>query len=133
MGQTSTTEPHAYTIELLMNPGGPGERWRPVDDFDFQPNEDKSRADSERDLFIEDGYSPDHVRVVGLTVAGASPGPSSPAHMLLLAYSEWLDSEGLVKPDHEVPSDSGGSYLIDTRPHDQLVAEFLEQHKAGTR
>lgn len=36
----------------------------------------------------------------------------------LLAYSEWLDGEGLVASDQ--------GEIADKRPHDQLVRDFIE-------
>lgn len=50
----------------------------------------------------------------------------SPAHELLLAYSEWLDSEGLVKPDTAVTIWKSSD--VDKRSHDALVEEFLAQY-----
>lgn len=40
-------------------------------------------------------------------------------HDTLLAFSEWLDGQGLIVSD-QTPD-------ADTRTHDQLAAEFIEQ------
>jgi hypothetical protein len=44
-------------------------------------------------------------------------------HDLLHAYSEWLDSEGLVKAET----------VEDSRSHDDLVTEFLADRRQRQR
>ena len=59
------TAPHAYVIEVLVNAGSFGEHWMMWRD-EFERSDNRADADRERDLLIEYGYSPDHLRVVGL-------------------------------------------------------------------
>lgn len=44
-------------------------------------------------------------------------------HDTLLAFSEWLDSQGLIVSD-QTPGE-------DTRTHDELATEFMEQWKGS--
>ncbi len=65
---TPTTAPHAWAIEVLYNAGSMSEHWKIYRD-EFEQSDDRGDADRERALLIEDGFPPEHVRVVGLVVA----------------------------------------------------------------
>jgi NTP pyrophosphatase (non-canonical NTP hydrolase) len=58
-------EAHAFGIEILVNPGSTSEYWR-IETDDAGPFDVEGAARVCRGEFIEDGYSPDHVRVVAL-------------------------------------------------------------------
>lgn len=60
-------EPHAYTVEVLHNPGRPSERWVAVADFEFEAGA-REDAEAEMEEMREDGFSAEHLRVVGLVV-----------------------------------------------------------------
>lgn len=64
--------PHAYTIEILHNPGTKRERWEIEDEVGTWPDFDG--ANEERTAIIESGYVPEQVRVVALIAVEASIG-----------------------------------------------------------
>lgn len=68
-------EPHAYGVEVKVNPGRPQEYWR-LDD-DAQVSEDIRDAREQRAALIDVGYEPDAVRLVAITVV--DPLALSPA------------------------------------------------------
>lgn len=50
---------------------------------------------------------------------------------MLFAYSEWLDSEGLIVSDHghaHIGRSDGAQPIEDKRTHEDLVNEFLATH-----
>jgi hypothetical protein len=65
-GVSRVTEPHAYVIEVLVNAGSITQFWKTYDDFEFERTDDRDSAEGYRELLISDGYSPEHLRVVGL-------------------------------------------------------------------
>jgi len=46
------------------------------------------------------------------------------AEDLLLAYSEWLDAQGVIQPDVETEN---RTIVVDNRSHAQLVADFIAE------
>lgn len=63
--EAPTPEPHSYAIEVLVNPGSMAEYWSLYRD-EFEQSDEREEADQERALLLEDGFPPEHVRVVGL-------------------------------------------------------------------
>jgi hypothetical protein len=59
-------EPHAYVIEVLVNAGSMSEHWGTYDDIEFTRTDERGEAEEYRLRLIEDGYVPEHLRVVGL-------------------------------------------------------------------
>lgn len=68
-------EPHAYGVEVKVNPGRPQEYWR-LDD-DEQVSEDIRDAREQRAALIDVGYDPTDLRLVAITVV--DPLTLSPA------------------------------------------------------
>lgn len=46
---------------------------------------------------------------------------------VIFAYSEWLDSQGLIVGDEVELERAGGEKGPDTRTHEELVHDFLAQ------
>lgn len=65
--------PHAYAVEVLVNPGSPHEYWRIwTDEQTYYADEEE--AQNEANWMVEDGYRPDTVRVVAVTLAARIVG-----------------------------------------------------------
>lgn len=59
--------PHAYVVEILVNPGSFGAYWRPDPSGSVFGSLDEARADR-LDLIEGEGFPAEHVRVAALTV-----------------------------------------------------------------
>ena len=64
------TEPHAFGVEVQVNPGSVSAYWRLYDEEDPPPTVED--AEAQRDALIEVGYSPEHLRIVAVTVVTPS-------------------------------------------------------------
>lgn len=66
---TSVTQPHAYRVEILTNPGRPSEHWASA--RDESPDCDTfEEAGAELIRLADHGYSVEHLRIAAVTTVG---------------------------------------------------------------
>lgn len=63
-----TPAPHAYFVEVLVNPGSRSERWER--DMDSEYRSTRAEAEADRDEYVADLFAPDQVRVAAVVALG---------------------------------------------------------------